>query len=109
MAIYYKVDVRSDYNDLTNKNTKIIIQKGFIYAKEIKTKERIMICDNKFQGSLYGYYVMSTDFKVENIATLEEVKTYLEEFSFNKMPIYTKMEEKETKKLIRKYHKSNGE
>ena len=108
MAIYYKVDVRSECNDLTNKNTNIIIQKGLIYAKEIKTKERIMICDNKFQGSLYEYYVMSSDFTINNIATLEEVKSYLEDFSYDKVPLYTKMEERETKRLIkRKLHERN--
>ena len=74
-------------------------------VKEIKTKERIMICDNKFQGSLYDYYVMSSDFTINNIATLEEVKSYLNDFTYDKVPLYTKMEERETKRLIKKTSK----
>ena len=102
MAIFYKVDVRSENHDLMNKNTKIIIQKGIVFAKEIKTKERIMICDNKFQGSLYDYYVMSTDLVEENNASLEDVRAYLADFSYNKIPFATKMEDREIKRLIRK-------
>lgn len=101
MAKYYKVDVRSEYNDLSNKNTQIIIKKIGFFSKEIATSHILVNCDNEFQGGCYDYYVMSTDFKNENIATLEEVKEYLNNFKYEGFPIYTKKEERETTKIIK--------
>jgi hypothetical protein len=105
MAIFYKVDVRSEYHDLSNKKTKVIIQKGLIYAKEIATNARIMMCDNKFQGTFHDYYVLSTDFIDENIATLKDVQEYLDTFTYDVSPVYSKKEERETKKLIKSNRK----
>ena len=47
-----------------------------LYAKEIVTNSKIMICDNKTQGSMYDYYVLSNDFKTENIVRYDELKKY---------------------------------
>ncbi len=105
MAIYYKVDVRSEYHDLNDRNTRIIIKKGFWFAKEIVTNVKLMICDNKLQGSCYDYYVMSSDLVDENIASLNDVKEYSDPFTYDVSPVYSKKEERETKKLIREKRK----
>jgi hypothetical protein len=102
MAAFYKVDVRSEYHDLSNQNTKVIMSKGLIFAKEIITKHKLVICDNKYQGAFYDYYVMSTDFTIENIASLKDVEKYINDFTFDVFPVHTKMEDRETKKLLRK-------
>ena len=46
MKEFYKVNVYSEDANLGGYNTKIIVSKGWIYATEIFTNKKIMICDN---------------------------------------------------------------
>ncbi len=101
MKKYYKVELFSKYVDLSKYNTNIIVEKGLIYAKEVITGTRIMICDNDFQGSLYDYYVYTKDFNLNNLARITDLKEYRESFNLEEYPIYNKLEVKESKKLIR--------
>ena len=71
----YKVIIHSENIDLNNYNQSIIVERGLLYAKEIVTNVRIMICDNKKQGSMHDYYVLSSDFKTENIARYDRYVT----------------------------------
>ena len=70
----YKVNVYSEEIDMGKYNQCIIVERGLLYAKEIVTNSKIMICDNKTQGSMYDYYVLSNDFKTENIVRYDELK-----------------------------------
>ena len=102
MKKYYKVQLYSKYADLSKYNTNIIVEKGLIYAKDIITGTRIMICDNDFQGSLYDYYIYTKDFDLNNIARIEDLRELKEKFKLEEYPIYNKLEEKESKNLIKK-------
>ena len=104
MKKYYKVNVCSEDMDLSGYNQEIIVEKGLLYAKEIVTKERLMICDNKAQGSMYYYYVMSSDFKQQNIARFDEVNDYFNNFEISKFPVCSKQEEKMIKKLVKRHN-----
>lgn len=103
MKKFYKVNVYSEHANLDVYNTKIIASKGWIYATEIFTNKKIMICDNKAQGCFHDYYVLSSDFNLNNIARCDEISNYVENFQLDKFPIYIKMEEKKVKKFINKY------
>lgn len=105
MTKYYKVNIYSEDNDLSNYDKTIIVKKGFLYAKEIYTDTRIMICDNDKQGCFYDYYVLSSDFKSENIVKYDMIFEYMKNFELNKFPICSKLEEKQTRKLIKQYKK----
>ena len=102
MKKYYKVNVHSNNIDTEKCNQCIIVEKGLLYAKEIITNVRIMICDNKTQGSMYDYYVLSNDFKTENIVRYDELKKYIEIFDLSIFPIYSNLEAKQIKKLVKK-------
>ena len=97
----YKVIIHSENIDLNNYNQSIIVERGLLYAKEIVTNVRIMICDNKTQGSMHDYYVLSSDFKTENIARYDEISRYLENFQISNFPMYSNLEAKNVKKLIK--------
>ena len=101
MKEFYKVNVYSERANLDAYNTKIIVSKGWIYATEIFTNTKIMICDNKAQGYFHYYYVLSSDFNLNNIARYDEISNYVENFQLDKFPIYTKMEYKNVKKFIK--------
>jgi len=101
MKKYYKVNIHSEYLDLGKYNQTLIVEKGLIYAKEIATNERIMICDCKPQGIMHDYYVLSSDFNIENVVRYEEIVNYLNDFDLAKFPIYSNIESKQVKKLIR--------
>ena len=101
MKKYYKVTIHSEYLDLEKYNQTLIVEKGLIYAKEIATNEKIMICDCIPQGIMHDYYVLSRDFNIENVARYEEIVNYLTNFELAKFPIYSNMEAKQVKKLIR--------
>lgn len=101
MEKYYKVTIYSKDIDLVKFNTKAIVKKGLLYAKEIATNEKIMICDNDTQGSMYYYYVLSSDFKMENIVRYDEINRYLENFQISDFPMYSNLEAKHVKKLIK--------
>ena len=103
MKKYYKVKVFSEYSDLSHYNQNIIVERGLIYAREIATDVRIMICDTLGQGKYHDYYVLSTSFKTENIARYEEIEKYLADFKMEKFPMYSKMEAKKAKKLVNKF------
>lgn len=105
--VFYKVHLRSEHKNLNNYNNEIIVTRGVIYAQEIATSEKIMICDNIIQGTCHDYYVLSSDFTLDNVAKYEEICKYLDEFDFSKFPIFTKQEEILTKKRIREYQKKN--
>ena len=60
-----------------------------------------MICDCIPQGIMYDYYVLSSDLNIENVARYEEILNYLTNFDLAKFPIYSNMESKQVKKLIR--------
>ncbi len=100
MSKFYKVNLYSENHDLNIYDTKIIAKKGLLYSKEIMTNSKFMICDNKTQGSFYDYYVLSTDFCDANVARIDDVKKYIDEFELNKFPVYTMLEVKKIKKLI---------
>ena len=101
MEKYYQVTIYSKDIDLVRFNTKVIVKKGLLYAKEIATNEKIMICDNDTQGSMYYYYVLSSDFKMENIVRYDEINRYLENFQISDFPMYSNLEAKHVKKLIK--------
>ena len=105
MKKFYKVNVYSEHANLDVYNTKIIASKGWIYATEIFTNKKIMICDNKAQGSMYDYYVLSNDFKTENIVRYEELKKYIDNFNLSMFPIYSNLESKQVKKLVKNINK----
>ena len=64
-----------------------------------------MICDNDTQGSMYYYYVLSSDFKMENIVRYDEINRYLENFQISDFPMYSNLEAKHVKKLIKQKNK----
>ena len=101
MKKYYKVNIYSEYIDLSNYDQRIIVERGLLYAKEIVTKVRIMICDNKTQGSMYDYYVLSSDFKTENIARYDELVKYSEKFILSEFPVYSNFEAKKSEQLVK--------
>ena len=101
MKKFYKVNIYSEHANLDVYNTKIIVSKGWIYATEIFTNKKIMICDNKAQGCFHDYYVLSSDFNLNNIARYAEISNYIESFQLNKFPIYTETEDKKVKKFIK--------
>lgn len=105
MKKYFKVNVHSENIDLEIYNQCIIVEIGLLYAKEIATNERIMICDNKTQGSMYDYYVLSNDFKTENIVRYAELKKYIDNFNLSMFPIYSNLESKQVKKLVKNINK----
>ena len=105
MEKYYQVTIYSKDIDLVKFNTKVIVKKGLLYAKEIATNEKIMICENDTQGSMYYYYVLSSDFKKENIARYDKISKYLENFQISDFPIYSNLEAKYVKKLIKQNNK----
>ena len=102
---YYQVTIYSKDIDLVRFNTKVIVKKGLLYAKEIATNEKIRICDNDTQGSMYYYYVLSSDFKMENIVRYDEINRYLENFQISDFPMYSNLEAKHVKKLIKQKNK----
>ena len=104
MPKYYELNLYSEDKDLSSYD-KIIVKKGLFYAKEICTDARIMICDNSKQGWFYDYYVLSSDFKPENIVRLETIREYINKFK-NKLPIYSNQEDKQIKKLIKQYRRN---
>mgnify|MGYP003300879332 CR=1 FL=1 len=108
MKKYYKVNIYSENIDMGNYNSSIIVEKGLIYAKEVVTDAKIMMCDNKTQGSMYDYYVLSFDFKPENIARYDEVKKYIENFELSTFPVYSSLEAKKIKKIGKKKINING-
>lgn len=101
MERYYEVMIYSEKMDLRKINPKIIVKRGLLYAKEIATNEKIMICDNETQGSMYYYYILSTDFKPKNIARYDKIKKYLENFEISSFPIYSNLEAQQAKKLLK--------
>ena len=101
MKKYYKVTIHSEYLDLEKYNQTLIVEQGLIYAKEIATNGRIMICNCKLQGIMYDYYVLSSDFNIKNVARYEEIVNYLTNFDLTKFPIFSNMEAKQVKKLIK--------
>ena len=105
MKKYFKVNVHSENIDLEIYNQCIIVERGLLYAKEIATNERIMICDNKTQGSMYDYYVLSNDFKTENIVRYAELKKYIDNFNLSMFPMYSNLESKQVKKLVKNIKK----
>ena len=105
MKKYFKVNVHSENIDLEIYNQCIIVERGLLYAKEIATNERIMICDNKTQGSMYDYYVLSNDFKTENIVRYAELKKYIDNFNLSMFPRYSNLESKQVKKLVKNIKK----
>ena len=115
MKKYFKVNVHSENIDLEIYNQCIIVERGLLYAKEIATNERIMICDNKnerimicdnkTQGSMYDYYVLSNDFKTENIVRYAELKKYIDNFNLSMFPMYSNLESKQVKKLVKNINK----
>ena len=109
MKEFYKVNVYSEHANLDVYNTKIIVSKGWIYATELFTNTKIMICDNKTQGYFHDYYVFSSDFNLNNIVRYDEISYYMENFQLDKFPIYTKLESKKVKTLIKQMiDKNNG-
>lgn len=107
MKKYYKVNIYSEYIDLSNYNQSIIVERGLLYAKEIVTNVRIMICDNKTQGSMHDYYVFSSDFKTENIARYDELVKYSEKFILSEFPVYSNLEAKKSKKLVKQLNRKS--
>ena len=105
MEKYYEVKIHSQDIDLREFNTKVIVKRGLLYAKEIATNERIMICDNNTQGSMYYYYVLSSDFRMENIARYDKINKYLENFEVSDFPMYSNLEAKQVKRLIKQKNK----
>ena len=99
MKKYYKVNVYSEYIDMEKINQCIIVERGLLYAKEIVTNRKIRICDNKAQGCMYDYYVLSNDFKLENIVGYDELKKYMDNFDLSILPIFSNLEEKHGKGL----------
>ena len=107
MKEFYKVNVYSEYANLDVYNTKIIVSKGWIYATELFTNTKIMICDNKAQGCFHYYYVLSSDFNLNNIVRYDEISYYMENFQLDKFPIYTKLESKKVKTLMKRMLNKN--
>ena len=105
MKKYYKVNIYSENVNIEKYNQSIIIEKGLLYAKEIITSVRIMICDNKLQGSMYDYYILSKDLKTENIVRKDELKKYIESFDLSLFPIYSNLESKQVKRLVKQITK----
>ena len=110
MKEFYKVNVYSEHANLDVYNTKIIVSKDlFFYVTELFTHKKIMICDNKTQGVCHDYYVLSSDLNLNNIARYDEISNYVENFQLDKFPIYTKLESKKVKTLIKQMiDKNNG-
>ena len=101
MKKYYRINIYSEDIDMEKYNKSIVVEKGLLYAKEVVTNIKIMICDNKMQGSMYDYYVLSSDFKLENIVRYEKIKKYIESFKLSMFPIYTNLESKQVKRLLK--------
>lgn len=101
MKKYYRINIYSEDIDMEKYNKSIVVEKGLLYAKEVVTNTKIMICDNKMQGSMYDYYVLSSDFKLENIVRYEEIKKYIERFKLSMFPIYSNLESKQVKRLLK--------
>lgn len=101
MKKYYRINICSENIKMEKYNKSIIAEKGLLYAKELVTNTKIMICDNKMQGSMYDYYVLSSDFKTENIVRYEEIKKYIESFKLSMFPIYSNLESKQVKRLLK--------
>ena len=101
MKKYYRINIYSEDIDMEKYNKSIVVEKGLLYAKEVVTNIKIMICDNKMQGSMYDYYVLSSDFKLENIVRYEEIKKYIESFKLSMCPIYSNLESKQVKRLLK--------
>ena len=101
MKVFYKVNLYSEDAKLKDYNTKIIVSKGWIYATEIFTNKKIMICDNKTQGAFHDYYVLSSEFNLNNVAIYDEILKYIENFKLDEFPIYTKIEGKKVKKFVK--------
>lgn len=108
MKEFYKVNVYSEHANLDVYNTKIIVSKGWIYATELFTNTKIMICDNKTQGVCHDYYVLSSDLNLNNIARYDEISNYMENFQLDKFPMYTKLESKKVKTLIKQMIDKNN-
>ena len=47
-----------------------------------------MICDNKTQGACHDYYVLSSDFNLNNIARYDEISNYVENFQLDKFHLF---------------------
>ena len=105
MKKYYKVNIYSENIDLSNYNQIIIVERGLLFVKEIVTNVRIMLCDSEAQGSMYDYYVLNSDFKTENVARYDELSKYIENFELAKFPIYSNLEAKQTKRIIKQQNK----
>lgn len=101
MKKYYRINIYSEDIDMEKYNKSIVVEKGLLYAKEVVTNTKIMICDNKMQGSMYDYYVLSSDFKLENIVRYEKIKKYIESFKLSMFPIYSNLESKQVKRLLK--------
>lgn len=101
MKKYYRINIYSEDIDMEKYNKSIVVEKGLLYAKEVVSNTKIMICDNKMQGSMYDYYVLSSDFKLENIVRYEEIKKYIESFKLSMFPIYSNLESKQVKRLLK--------
>lgn len=101
---YYEVPLYTSSDGKESEYIKnVIVKKGIIYGKEIITNERIMICDNAFQGSLYKCYISSFDLIEKNIATLKKVKRYID-----KNYEYSRESQKCIKKYIKSYKKERS-
>ena len=71
------MSIHSENIDLINYNQSIIVKIGLLYAKEIITNIKIIIYNNKKQGSMHDNYVLSLDFKTENIVKYEKLNKQL--------------------------------
>ncbi len=102
MKVFYKVNLYSEDANLKDYNTKIIVSKCLLFwAKELSTHKLIMICDNKTQGAFHDYYVLSSEFNLNNVARYDEILKYIENFKLDEFPIYTKKEAKKVKKFVK--------
>ena len=104
---YYKVSINSEEMDLSKYKQNIIVKRGLIYAKEILTNTKLMICENKTQGSMHDFYVLSSDLEKENIARYDDVKEYLDNFKLTEFPICSSYELKKSKKLVKNSNRNH--
>ena len=107
---YYKVKVYGGIYPVKELDNFVIVTKNVLYAREIVTGTRIMICDNASQGSYHNYYVLSSDLRkkddkgnimMEHIALDYEVLDYINNFDFDKFPIqHSRFGERKIKKRL---------
>ena len=110
METYYKVNIRTRYEDLKNDeyNYEVIVRKEFGCAREIASKLSIPICVSKEQGYCCDYYILDSDLNPSNVANYNEIQNYIREFKNDKFPIFARAEDFRKKTLSKSYKNNNA-